>query len=268
MPLSAILVEFLIILLTPRKFRMNDLLSQINILKKNRNHKDLYNLVEEQLKHTSNDIELWIKLAIAIIVVPIVDYEKSIACLENALNVDPNNQIALIILAHVYEYQLGGIDDMLLHQIKTLHTSSNEINSMLKYVASWSYSDGKKNDPEIEEQLLKESIQLYDKHVWNYMHLVRLYRQQKRYLEINDLIKKALRNIQKIYSDYDDYNVTDIDEYLNEHIKGIHLTNTNVEFIREELIPKHIIFYYLITTPFLNFYHFVKTKILQSMNLE
>src|SRR5438445_9297172 len=160
---------------------MNDILTQINILKKVRDHKGIYCLVEEQLKHESNDIELWISLAIAIVTVPIVDYEKSIACLEKALAIDNNNPIALIVLAHVYEYELGGIDYMLLHQIKNLHTDSDEINSMLKYVASWSYSWGKKDDPELEEKLLKESIDLYDKHVWNYTHLARLYLQQKRY---------------------------------------------------------------------------------------
>jgi len=241
---------------------MDDLLSQINTLERNRKHKELYLLVEEQLKYKSNDIVLWIKLAIAVIVVPIVDYETSIACLEKALDIDPRNPIALIILAHVYEYQLGGIDDILLHRIRTLQTDSNEINSMLKYVASWSYGTLKKDAPEIQEQLLKESIQLWDKHVWHYMHLIRLYRRQERYLEINSLVKKALLNIQKIYSDYDDYDVTDIEEYLNEHIKGIHLTDSNVKFTKEEFIYLHTIIFYTITTPIVNFYHFLKQKLL------
>ena len=157
---------------------------------------------------------------------------------------------------------------MLLHQIKNLHTDSNEINSMLQYVASWSYSKGKKDDPEMEEKLLKESILLCDKHVWNYEHLARLYLQQKRYLEINSLIKKALSNIKKIYSDDDDHDITDINEFINERIKGIHLNNICIEIVHEKLIPKHIIFFYLITTPFLRFYNFIRAKILQSMNLE
>ena len=133
---------------------MNDLLMQLNILHRAREHQKVYNLIEEQLKYESNDIELWISLAITIVTVPIVDYEKSIACLERALAIDNNNPIALIILAHVYEYQLGGIDDMLLHQIKNLRTDSDEINSMLKYISSWSYAKLKKNDLEVVEKLL------------------------------------------------------------------------------------------------------------------
>ena len=246
---------------------MNDILKKINILDKN-NDKTLYHFISEQLTHESNDTEFWLSLAIVIVAPPFGDEEKSIKFIHKALAINNDDPIALIILAHVYEYQLGGIDDMLLHQIKNLHTSSNEINSMLKYVASWSYSTGKKNDPETEEKLLKESIELCDKHVWNYEHLARLYLKQQRYLEINSLVTKALCNIQKVYSDNDDYNITDINEFINERIKGIHLNDICITIVKEKLVPKHIILFYLVTMPFLRLYHFIKTKILQSMNLE
>src|SRR5579871_515002 len=146
---------------------MKDLLSHLDRLEKQDNYDELYSVVEKELQFGKHTADVWIKLAIAIITVPVVDYEKSIACSEKALAIEHNNPIALIVLAHVYEYQLGGVDDMLLHQIKNLQTDSDEINSMLKYVASWSYKKSKKDDPETEEQLLKESIRLWDKHVWN-----------------------------------------------------------------------------------------------------
>lgn len=118
---------------------MKDLLSRLDRLEREDNYDELYKIVEQELQFGTHTADVWIKLAIAIITVPIVDYEKSIACSEKALAIQYNNPIALIVLAHVYEYQLGGIDDMFLHQIKNLNTESNEINSMLKYVASWSY---------------------------------------------------------------------------------------------------------------------------------
>src|SRR3990172_10433626 len=135
---------------------MRDLLLRLDRLEKEENYRELCNIVDYELKNSVHTSDVWIVLAITIIVVPIVDYEASIACLEKALSIENNNPIALIVLAHVYEYQLGGINDMLLHQIKNLRTNSDEINSMLKYVASWSYSDGKKDDHQIEEKLLKE----------------------------------------------------------------------------------------------------------------
>lgn len=41
------------------------------------------------------------------------------------------------------------------------------------------------------------------------------------------------------------YAITDIDEYINEHIKDIHMTHINVELIQAKLIPKYIIFFYI-----------------------
>ncbi len=242
---------------------MKDLLSYLDRLEIQDNYDELYNVVEKELQTATHTSEIWIKLAIAIITVPIVDYEKSIACLEKALAIEYNNPIALIVLAHVYEYQLGGIDDMLLHQIKNLDAGSDEINSMLKYVASWSYKKSKKDDCNVEEELLKQSIKLCDKYVWNYINLMELYKQQGRYLEVNSLIYKALSNITKIYDGITHPDVTDIDEYINEHIKGIYLTNSNVRFIREDLIPKYRLLFYIIITPFFDFYCFIKKMILR-----
>jgi|GEM_PF-1123405 len=252
-------IEYMETLSTPRKFKMNDILIKINKLSKN-DDDTLYDFISEQLTHKSKDIKFWLSLAIVVIQPPFGDEEKGIAFIQKALAIDSKNPIALIILAHIYEYQLGGIDDVLLHKIRTLQTNSSEINSMLKYVASWSYSDGKKNNLKIEEQLLKKSILLCNKHVWNYMHLIRLYKRQKRYLEINNLTQKALNNIQKIYTDPYEENITDIDEFINEQIKGIYVTDSNAMFIKKELIPKYIIFIYSILTPFLYLYHCIKTK--------
>jgi hypothetical protein len=93
-----------------------------------------------------------------------------------------------------------------------------------------------------------------------------LYRRQKRYLEINNLIYKALDNITKIYNNIDHPDVTDIDEYINEYIKGIYITDINVEFMYIDLIPKHRLLFYIITMPFFDFYRFVKKVILRLIN--
>jgi tetratricopeptide (TPR) repeat protein len=247
---------------------MRDLLLRLDRLEKEENYRELCNVVDYELKNSVHTSNVWIILAITIIVVPIVDYEASIACLEKALAIEHNNPIALIVLAHVYEYQMGGIDDMLLHQIKSLDTGSDEINSMLKYVASWSYKKSKKDNPEVEEELLKESIRLWDKHVWNHINLMELYKQQGRYLEINNLIYKALGNITKIYDGSNHPDVIDLNEYINEHIKGIYITDLNVESIQQKFVPKHIIFFYTLITPFLDFYKFIKNLFLRTINFE
>jgi tetratricopeptide (TPR) repeat protein len=246
---------------------MNDILIQVNILGKDKDE-NLYHFIREQLNCESNDIELWLGLAVAIAEAPFGDEETGIAFVHKALAVDNNNPLALIILAYMYEYHLGGIDDMLLHQIKNLQTDSDEINSMLKYVASWSYRSGKKNDPEMEEKLLKESIALYDEHVWNYEHLAMLYLQEERYFELNNLIRKALKNVKKIYTDknLDEYRSANVYDFIDSIIKGTCITSTCVKIIQKHLIPNHIIVVYTILAPFLNFYLWVRNAFLHLGN--
>ncbi len=246
---------------------MNDILIQVNILRKD-NDENLYHFILEQLNRESNDIELWLGLAVAIAESPFGDEETGIVFAQKALAIDSNNPLALIILAYLYEYHLGGIDDMLLHQIKNLQTDSDEINSMLKYVASWSYRSGKKNDPQMEEELLKESIALCDKHVWNYEHLATLCLQQERYLEANNLIRKALKNVKKIYSDknLNEYRSANVYDFIDSIIKGICITSTCVESIQEKLMPNHIVVFYTMITPFINFYRWVRKALLYPEN--
>jgi tetratricopeptide (TPR) repeat protein len=214
---------------------MNNLIKQIKYLEENHDHEKIYQLIEEQLQRNSNDISLWLSLAITIFAPPIVDYEKGLACLERVFEIDCNNVLGLLIQAYVYETQLGGIDDALLRKIQHLNADSDELNSMLKYVASWSYSWNKKNDPLQQENLLKESIKLCNRHVWNYVHLARLYLKQNRKREARYLVSKALDNVEQEYNEIniDDYDVTNVDHFINAHIKGTHITTENVTSIQK-----------------------------------
>jgi uncharacterized protein HemY len=78
-----------------------------------------------------------------------------------------------------------------------MHTKNAQLNSMLKYAASWFYREN--DDNELEEKYLKESIDLYQGHVWNYEHLAKLYQKQGREHEANDLMQKAQSNVKKVY---------------------------------------------------------------------
>jgi hypothetical protein len=132
----------------------------------------------------------------------------------------------------------GGIDEVLKNRLITLHTPDAELNSMLKYTASWFYDNiHENNDPKREEELLQESINLYQGHVWNYVHLADLYINQGHDKEAKELLETALRNVRKIYSDQEiaAYDSTNIDDFLAERIQGIYLTKDNFELINERL---------------------------------
>lgn len=190
--------------------------------------------LEEQVQTDPNNIDLLLRLALFELEPPEGDPDKCIEYLNRVLSLDENNATALLFFAHLHEYVVWFIPDELLAKIETLYTDNDEYNSMLKYVASWSYGKFRKNIPEKEEALLKESIKLYSRHVWNYVNLAELYAAQGKITESQELAKKALSNVKKVYScevlEYDPTNITD---FLNAEIKRIYLTDVQFGLIKK-----------------------------------
>ena len=220
---------------------MKDLISKIIELSKDWGIEELEKiefLIEDKLKQDPNNIALWLRLAILELVPPLVDHKKSIDSLNKALAIDKNNAIAMLLLAYVNYYCVAGVDEELMNTLNSIRTDDNEINSMLKYVASWFYID---KDPRLEELLLQESINFCKEHVYNYVHLAELYFKQGRNQKAKVLVEKALGNVKKIYSLNDSkegYDFTDVHKFLNERIKGICLTDSNLKFVKELLENK------------------------------
>jgi hypothetical protein len=202
----------------------------------------LERLIEDRLKQEPKNVRLWIKLSLVEQAVPLCDTPKSIQCLENVLAIEPENAIALLLLAYVYHYDFSGIDETLMNRLNLLHTGDNAMDSMLKYAVSWYYQSLKytaskpyqsNNATDLEEKYLKDSIEVYSEHVWNYVHLARLLISKSIIPEAKELIKKALGNVKKIYTDtIHVIDITDVKEFLNERIKGIYITDTNLEDIQ------------------------------------
>lgn len=73
-----------------------------------------------------------------------------------------------------------------------------------------------------------------DKYVYNYKELGEVYIEQGDLVKGKELIKKAYDNIVNVY-DGIPYDTTDINEYINEYVKGTHLSDINKETIEEML---------------------------------
>lgn len=211
---------------------MNELISKI--IELNKKHEDLKikQLLKVYLKNDPNNIDLLLRLGVFVIFPGIADPYEAIDAFELALKIDKNNVIALLGIAYVNNYCLGGVNEKLFFRINSVDVVNNEELSMLKYVASWFYEI--KNDNINQEKLLKESIFLCDSHVYNYVGLAKLYIKRNKKNEGIALAKKALSNIKNVYSEnYSSNDPTDYNEFINEGIKGIHITKPNLEFIKE-----------------------------------
>jgi tetratricopeptide (TPR) repeat protein len=225
---------------------MNELIRKIIEVSRDKNAEEkIEKLLEERLIIEPCNRELWLRLALVEIEVPLVDCDKAIVCLDKVFALEKDNPIALLFLAFIYHYELGGVEQDLSDRLDSINTSDEEVNSMLKYTASWlhyTYKDFKYKDR--AKKLLKESIAIYGGHVWNYIDLARIYFLEKRDQEAKVLIEKALKNVIKVYvylNAKQKYDMTDLDEFLNERFKGIYLTDTNyqmIEKLKEEGLEK------------------------------
>ena len=213
--------------------KKNDLISKIIELDKKGEREKIEVLIEERLKEEPNNVDLWLRLAKVELLFPFCDNFKSIACLEEVLKIEKDNPIAILMLAYVTDLNVGTMGKELMNKLCLLKMDFDELNSMFRYMASRFYW-GKNSEK--ERQLLEESINIYKGHVNNYVRLADLYFLQGRDSEAKELIKQALKNVKKVYSeDLSEYDSTDPNEFIEERIKGVYMTSGDLESIKAKL---------------------------------
>ena len=204
-----------------------------NYRKNNFDYKILDNikyLFEEYLQFNPYDTEIWLNFAVCMYrFAEETDWAEE--CLRKILAYDPSNIYATMLLTYVCAHS-SHIDDHLFSLLCKLKTEDKEILSMIEYEKVWYF-----NDNEMYEQVLTNSVNLWDKHVWNNVKLGWIYLSTRRIREGQELLKKGLDNVTFIY-DGRPYDKLSIEEYFNEGIRGIHLSRSNYNIILESFDPK------------------------------
>ena len=216
-------------------FYMNNLNAKILELSKRGNEEDMLEaekLLEHALQDDPQNTDLLLKLAVLVQEFPYVDL--SIPRLEKILSYDPDNALALLILAETNHHLYSEISKPLFDKLTSVTTGNAEIDSMLRYAASWFYDswfyDNNPNDYELEKLLL-ESINICQSHVNNYEALAELYMRQARYSEAKIMMQKAIKNVTKIYTKEifaaETRDMTDVQKFLALYVKGTYVTDTS-----------------------------------------
>ncbi|MGB8367612.1 MAG: tetratricopeptide repeat protein [Candidatus Babeliales bacterium] len=188
------------------------------------------NLIEEYLEKNPKDTEVWLRLAMLEFTPPFEDPEMISEYLYGIFKYDPYNIYATITLACIQDVLRGEITEEIFEKLNTLSSDSPELNSMIELEKA-KYYQCKDNDALYEKYLLN-SIRDCNKHVKNYKYLAYLYKQQGKKKEAKQLAQKALSNVKVIYGENSPItDVTDIEEFINEYIKGTHITDSNLKSI-------------------------------------
>lgn len=216
------------------------LLKNIRVLidQHRKNHRDMTTFIriqktfDEYLSVHPKDTEVWLSYARCMYnLAEGTDYPEE--CLRKILEYDQNNLYAIMFLAYINAHD-SHISDQLFEQLCNLKSDDNEILSMIEYEKIWYY-----NDHENYKKVLVNSVELCDKHVLNNVNLGRLYIDEGDIKKGQEFIKKGLDNVKLVYTDDTVYDELSVEEYFNEGIKGIHLTDINYNGIIDSLDPNY-----------------------------
>lgn len=105
---------------------------------------------------------------------------------------------------------------------------------MIEYVQALYYFP---RDEKLYKKHIKKSVDLCSKYVWNNFKLGKIFLEELNLVEGKKFIEKALENIQYvyIYPSLQKYKILSIDETINELIKGVCITDSNLKYIEETL---------------------------------
>lgn len=190
---------------------------------------------DEYLNVYPKDTDVW--LSYALCMYKLAEGEDLAEnCLKKIYEYDKSNVYATMLHAYIAAHD-SHIDDELFEKLCNVKTHNLELQSMIEYLKSYYYF--LKNDT-LNEKVLQNSVALCDKHVWNLVNLGRIYIKKGDYKEGQRLIKKALSNIEYTYDEHPIEDQLDLNEYFNETIKGIHLTDSNYNSIIDSLDPDYL----------------------------
>ncbi|MGN7761429.1 tetratricopeptide repeat protein [Paenibacillus sp. 22594] len=212
---------------------MNEFEKEISEAVRNYDIEKVETIIEQQLLAYPNNIDLLIRLAVAVLTIPLVDYPKSLACIHRIYEQDEKNVAATILECCVHYYHLAGIDEGLVRKINNIDVTNTYASSIKRLILSWRFAV---TDKEKQVEMLRQAIALDPNNVKSYIQLGRIFINQGNVLEGRSLIKKALENIKLVYDKNTIFDFSDFNEYLNQKVRGIHLSNENKKSIERMLL--------------------------------
>lgn len=188
--------------------------------------------LDNYLSLNPTSVDAWMRLGVFVFDPPVADYEKSFYCFRKALSINPSLIDAWLVLARMQDICYRQIEEDICNQILKLETKDTEYMSMIHFARAWVYEERERWD-EFEKSLIC-SVDIFQGHVLNYVYLADLYKKYGRLDESKIYYEKAIRNVRMIYKIGDkEYDLTCYKEFINERIKGTHLSYVTYDLIKE-----------------------------------
>lgn len=199
---------------------------------------EIEGLLLSHLKSNPDDVDILIKLALAQYTKPLIDEDAAISNLKKALCLNPNSVEAVLILAYV-EYHTYAIEEDTLAKLERCKADNPQEKGLLCFMQALYYDKhhyfcGKyKNE---YGKLLVKSLEFYPESVWPNVYLARFYKEESDFNKAYHYYKLGLDNVKLIFENDHYFVPTDANAFLNQYVKGIHMSKNNYEILQDNVI--------------------------------
>lgn len=175
-------------------------------------------IVDEYFSYNELDEELIIYEALALLIVPIADYPKSLKLLSQI-----NTQKSIVLQSAIYQINEGYIPGYLIEKLHIYIESNieNNIKSALLFMLSKEISNSEKETI----ILLNKSIEINPKSVLPYIKLGYIYIDKKKKQIGREYILKGLSNIENVTNSNSKINYVSFNRFINENFIGNVMTD-------------------------------------------
>lgn len=193
---------------------------------------ELFNSLECKAKEGEGTSELYRLLAITELSCVGEDFGLSLEYFRKAHKLDPDNREIMIMIIYISQIWYRDMDKAVFSRLKSKFATDKKTLAICKYIESWSYFD---DEPHREAKLL-ESVELCNDYVTNNSLIGSYYLEKGNRQKGIHYINKAIENL-IISPVNEEYDVTDLNEYIGEMTTGVYGSQSRLETLREKLIP-------------------------------
>lgn len=195
-------------------------------------------IFQNYLKEYPNDCDIWLKLIRIEFHPQHCSFDIFQEYFKKALAIE-ERPIIYVLKAYA-EYVTRYIYPETYELLCKVKPTTDEDKAMIAYVKGLAVEELVGPQQKEYELYLLESIQYGPNFFWNYVKLGRYYLYRDQEERGRKLIQQGIDNVIHIYGDNEFYDPTDVYEFLNERIKGIHLTDSNFNHASKDLTLNRI----------------------------
>lgn len=182
-----------------------------------------------EFKNSPGNLDILLKIAVIKFNVPMYDYVGAINTLKEVLQVDEHNIKALILKTIMEYFAYGEVSNSTFRQIEKVEFSGKTKNFYTNQIPFLEALYYRNRNPNTYYSKLQRAIKEDPQASYHHFLLFRYYNQKGEKQAALKALNNAISNVKEVMRAEDDFDESDIELFINEHVRGISLSKVNYE---------------------------------------